>query len=508
MARRILWLHTLWGLFALLILGRLVLVMLIPDALPKAGNRAGWLAKARVRAEFEHLRVVQVDDGRGRILYRNGCPWSGEKRSVQVTSFPHHSALEHRENKPTHASTVIGRVGKPDSWKSVQAGVQEFGRSGLEFRFNDTLNSRHPGYVAMVKDAKGNLEPSLGTFSLSPKKGYDVRTTVDRAWQARIEQIVTRASAANVAIVVLDTDTNEIRAMAGKDGENHHPVLAVHSETPGSVFKLVTAAAAHETYVVRPSSPFRCDGTSKLPGVHMSCWKVHGDETFDEALANSCDVTFASVGVKLGRPVLTKMAVRLGLDGTGLQTVRGRAVLAEAEKGSVFKRPGSDDGLLANTAIGQEDARISPLQGALLASTVANRGLYRNAILVSDAEQNGVKDAIYPRDDWRRAYSTYTAQKLAREMRLVVTLPTGTAYQIDRGLVRAAVKTGTAELKGVHLGHVNAWMVGFAPYTKPEIAFSVFVGNASSERAHRVVRQIVRELLSAYKQFHGESIIS
>jgi cell division protein FtsI/penicillin-binding protein 2 len=335
---------------------------------------------------------------------------------------------------------------------------------------------------------------------MRPDQGTDLRTTIDPAWRGVAETALAEAGVSHGAVVMLALPNHDVIALANRDTVRPAAIPAVMAQVPGSVFKLVTAAAALDTFRYRFDSRFYCPGVVRIPGVHMRCWTEHGRETLATAIAESCDTVFAEVGVHVGRAGLAEMARRLGLFGTGLAEAGGHPVLSEAQAGVVFRYTGEDAGLLANTAIGQQDVRISPVQAARLAAAVADDGWTRDARLVLDAERMGRVLQTFAPAPAHRAFSALTAWQLKRAMRLAVTSPAGTAHALEREHLAVAAKTGTAELDAA--GHVNGWMVGFFPYDHPAYAFCVFVGNMPSPAAHRAVVEITRRLTDAYLSFH------
>jgi cell division protein FtsI/penicillin-binding protein 2 len=503
--RRWLWLVTIWFTLAAALMGRLFACMADPlDGAAGAGYGRLAEASGRTRSllDAEHFQLLLTDDGRGRILYRNGQPWSGrsQPRSAVAPSGERVWVRVHRERALTVPNPVVGRIGLPERWPDPERAVPEQGRSGLEWTFDPWLRTGRPGYWGRLEDARGQTgSPTWYVRPASP--GMDVRTTIDPGWQTAAERALARSGAAQSALVVVNVASGELLALASVDRVDPWRNRAVIPETPGSVFKLVTAAAALESYRFQPESRFVCEGFVPLPSVAMHCWRRHGHETLRQALAASCDVAFALIGDAVGRLGLTIMAHRLHLGETGLQCIGGHPVLPEALAGRVFLGTGADPGRLANTAIGQQDVRISPLQAANLAATVARGGIYRDVRLVLDVESRswGRRELTVGRG--QRAFSPGVAYALAEAMRDAVRQPWGTAHSLAHMPVKLAVKTGTAELS--RQGRVNAWTVGFLPARRPVLAFCAFVGNEPSGPAHRQVMQLTRDLAETYRQFLG-----
>jgi cell division protein FtsI/penicillin-binding protein 2 len=498
--RRIFWLNLIFLLAIAALLVRVFQQTVLPAMTISEMGR--WQDAIPVKAELEHFDVFQVDDGRGRILYRNGAPWSGQWQRVQWSGV---DMRVHSEQVPLSlANPLVGVVGLPDKWPDSERAVAEQGRSGLEYTFDQTLQARRPSYVARLRSPTHSVyNPQW--FWIHAVPGADVRTSVDPAWQTVAQRALYKAHIANGAVVVLDVKTNEALAIAGVQSKRVDPTMALSAQTPGSIFKLVTAAAALDAFRYRPDSQFYCSGGIHIPGISMNCWTAHGALSLIAAIAESCDTTFAEVGMALGRVGLETETRRLHLGETHLQSVDGRPVLAEAEAGTVFRRSGADEGLLANTSIGQEDVRMTPLQAANLARTVAIGGQMSSVRVVLDSEKHGKAILTYRVHDHFRGMSRQAAYWIGVGMREAVLTRSGTAHALAHHPVHAAVKTGTAEL-GISR-RVNGWMVGFAPYEHPNIAFAVYVGDSGSDHAHQAVRQIALNMLDAYRQFHPDSDI-
>lgn len=469
MRSRVTILAFIYGLLSVLLIGRLCLLALLPNRIMGQRASRGWLGDARMEADLEHFQVRMVNDGRGRILFRSGRPC------------------------PPDASTLVGWIGLPDVWPSAEKTVQQQGRSGLEATFDRWLSGR-AGYVGRLRDAR-NRPVSDWNYRLRAKPGVDVRTTLDAGWQTFAQQALHDARVQRGAIVLLDARTRAVRAAVGVEHGHPNGFVPFQANVPGSVFKLVTAAAALNSYTVSWHRRYFCAGRAAVPGVNMRCWRPHGWVTLGDAIAQSCDATFAAVGASVGAHAVQVTASQLGLSGTSLQQIDGRVVLSEAQPALVFA-PGRrlwNTATLANTAIGQEDVRISPLAAANIACTIAAGGRYQDARLIADAEQAGVPIRTFGIAS-RQAIPAWTAQRLAEAMGMTVTNSLGTGHSLARAAVPAAVKTGTAELSGTHL--VNGWLVGYAPRQHPTLAFAVFVGAVPAATAHRQTATLTRMVLA------------
>lgn len=474
MRRRVLWLGTVYIVFTVALGARLFVLSLFPDWL-SGSKRQGWLSTVSARADFEHYRIQVADDGRGKILYDDGQVWN------------------------PNAAELSGAIGLPDEWPAVDRWVQEQGRSGLQRTFDSWLNGR-PKYSGQMKDATGHIV-GLSKFETRIEPGYSVRTTIQPTWQQRANQMLRASHVANGAVVILSTSNHGALAVAGIRRGVNAEWVALQDAVPGSVFKLVTAAAALDSYQTSPSRRYVCDGVVHIRGVSMHCWKPHGlVSSIREAIAVSCDVAFAGLGVRMGEGPILAMAERLHLTGNSVQHIDSRSVLAEAKASVVYRSHGANSGAgnLANTAIGQQDVRISPLAAANVACTVADGGIVRDVLLVKDVERDGVPVRRFGTDAGR-AFSAPTAFQLASGMRQAITSPAGTAHSLAAVGVAAAVKTGTAELAN---GRVNSWLVGFAPFDHPTIAFAILVENEPSWSAHRQTQTMAETLLRAVKVDH------
>jgi len=386
------------------------------------------------------------------------------------------------------------------------------GVSGLERALERELRSHGSISLSMLTDALGRPigEPRLRDTN-GPYHPIQAVTTLDAELQARVEQLLDDKGIDSASVVVLDAMQADVLVMANRPKfDPLHPDpqdenwmnQAIKQQVPGSVFKLVVAAAALEYGVASPHEKFICHGEYGKYG--YSCWKEggHGPINFAKAFAESCNITFAEIAKRLGPERIQAMAYRLGIGRTiGWEgTVRGRKEPLRQfdmeEPGVIFAADAIDEGVLIQTAIGQRDVRLTPLQAANMVVTILQGGKLTSPRVVSALKYRD--GAILHRFPVRHlpqgGVSRTTADWLRRMMRETVLSGTGSALR-DHAWELAG-KTGTAQT-GVP-GRVNEWFVGYGPARDPKVAAAVVVYDVpgSSGRAVRLfadIMEIIRE---------------
>ena len=368
----------------------------------------------------------------------------------------------------------------------------EEGKSGIEKLYNKELSPAEPTLeLAVVVDRRGKPLPGRKLLLRGDKgiaaRGNDVVLTLDLDVQQVVEEVLDE-KAVKGAAVVIDIPTGEVRAVVSRPSYSYSKGVLSGEEInrstelyhPGSVFKILVAAAALAEGLVTPDETFRCDGKYLFAsGESISCWKKdgHGEISFREAFANSCNQVFVEVALRLGRERLEDYAEQLGLTKCvigyeGPTTPRGKV------------RIGKYDGQLGNAALGQEGVQISPVNLAALAATVARGGEYLQPTLVKkvcDASGETVREISRP------AAIRVLPESVSRELQKMMefTVKEGTGKKADVPVLGSAGKTGSAETgKKDENGQPvnNAWFVGYAPLEKPQLALAVFVeGEALGE---------------------------
>ena len=272
--------------------------------------------------------------------------------------------------------------------------------------------------------------------------------------------------------------------------------IASRTYPPGSVFKIVTAAAAIEEGGLTPESQLPGPAELQLPQTTAVLPNVDGQAcgagdvtTLANALRISCNTAFGQLGIDLGGDVLREQAEAFGFD----TELRIPLRVTESTVPADLNPPQS-----AQAAIGQFDVRVTPLQVAMVSAAVANDGVLMRPQLIRIVRGSDLQvvEDVQP-ERLGQPVEPATADALTRMMVGVVDDGSGTAAQIDG--VRVAGKTGTAQTGNDTDPH--AWFTSFAPADDPRVAVAVVVengGTAGSEASGgRVAAPIARAVMQA-----------
>lgn len=366
-----------------------------------------------------------------------------------------------------------------------------FGRAELESSYNEFLVGTSPEVFVR------NLADMLAGRT---RVGDTVRTTI----VPEVQQAAREALGDQVgAVVALDPQTGAVLALYSSPSYDpnrlsSHDATAIRSaweayetaevdprlnrtirETypPGSVFKLVTAAAALESGI-ESDTTFPDPVAQELPLTSATIRNFgrgtcNGGEpiTLRRALEVSCNTTFAQIGLDLGSDALIEQAEAFGLNRDwdfDLPRVATSRIPKEL-----------DEPATAQSAIGQRDVRVTPMQVAMITAAIANDGTMMTPQLVRQVEDNAGRVILTNRPDplqfgplgSSRPIGRDTAGTLQEMMAGVVSQGSGTAAQIEG--VEVAGKTGTAETAPGEPPTV--WFTGFAPVDEPRVAVAVVI---------------------------------
>ncbi len=366
------------------------------------------------------------------------------------------------------------------------------GRSGLEQSQDDRLRGR-PGYRFYV-----DVDNSRILLTEKPvQDGEDVTITIDAGMQALAYEVLGDRRG---ALVVLDAQTGAILALASTPGYDPNEFVGGISTQrwqelstderlpmfnralqglypPGSVFKVVTVAAALDQGLYEAGSSFVDTGELVVQGniVRNYQRQVFGEHNLHRAVVDSINTTIAQVGLDLGAQTLEEYFKKLGLHQSyklGLPMMAGQ-----------IGTPNRSRVALAWSAIGQDQVLLTPLHMAQIFSVLANQGNVPSIHLFSNEEEPTGTAALKPE----------TVAQINSMLQDVVLQGTGTVLR-DIG-VNVYGKTGTAEMVG---GEMHAWFAGHTQLPNEQsLAFALLVeeGGVGGQAAAPLVRDYLTRLI-------------
>jgi peptidoglycan glycosyltransferase len=354
------------------------------------------------------------------------------------------------------------------------------GRVGFELSHNDELVGNKTEFLSVLDELQGHAQ-----------EGDNVQSSLDpAAQQAAVNGLAGRRG----SVVAIVPSTGEVRAMvsipeydpneipkhfAQLNRDNSAPLFNRATQAgypPGSTMKVVTATAALDSGDFSTDSVLSGRSPQTIDGVPLSNsgGEQFGDIDMTTALTNSVNTWWAQVGEKLGKDTMFKYMERYGFNAKPRLDLPGFQLAASGVyDGNRLLTP-SDPIDIGRVAIGQERLRVTPLQMAEVAATVANNGELMEPRLWSRViDPDGRETKLDPARQ-SRVMSEDTASKLNTMMQSVVREGTGTAGAVSG--IDVAGKTGTAEIT---TGVNDAWFIGFAPASDPQIAISCIVEHTS-----------------------------
>jgi hypothetical protein len=458
--------------FATTIFGTLRGTVLVPVTVTEDAAGVDW----RANLVYPGLRVGETLSRttrlppRATIEARDGTPLAkGEARLSDLGSL---------------ASDIAGRIGPPPPDRAAaleRAGVPAagpVGLTGLEREFDAELRGAPGGTLR----AGGRV-----LADVPPRRGTAVRTTIDPDVQrAAVDALAGRYG----GVAVIRPGDGEVLALAG--------IASSAPQPPGSVFKIVTLAAALASGKATKRSTYPYETQATLDGRAVA--NANGERcggTLRQAFADSCNSVFAPLGAAVGAGRLVKTAEAFGFNAAPPFAFAARSTIPAA---SVI----GDDLAVGSTAIGQGQVLATPL---LLAGVAATIGMDGERAAPTLERGKGRRRA--------RVLPARVARTVGSYMRSVVTGGTGLGAALPG--VAVAGKTGTAELRSTVNADptpepgttetppvddptdTDAWFAGFAPAGAPKVAVAVLLvgAGAGGATAAPVAAAVLRAALSA-----------
>jgi penicillin-binding protein A len=273
--------------------------------------------------------------------------------------------------------------------------------------------------------------------------------------------------------------------------------------TPGSTFKIVTAAAALDTGAFKPDSSFYDPGycteygqpVSNAGNPDQGGREVFGHLNFVTAFQHSVNSVFCNIGKQIGAATILTYAKRFGFYKTPpLETPADERAPSGMYTASHHLDDNASKADPGRLAFGQWTLQVTPLQMAMVAATVANGGVVPKPYVVQKVVANDGSTVRTTRpSNLGRAIKPETAQILNQMMVAVVQGGTGTAAAIPG--IQVAGKTGTAETGVDHV--YTAWFVAFAPADNPQVAIAVVLEKQLNGFGGAVAAPIAKQVMEA-----------
>lgn len=394
-----------------------------------------------------------------------------------------------------------------------------FGATGIEEAQNSLLSGN---------DSKLDVRKVIDLITGKTTKGATVQLTINSKAQTAAYNAL-KALGKPGAVVAIDPRNGQILALASYPSFDPN-VLAIHDGAklnqvdnallkdkaqpllnralqgtypPGSTFKIVTSSALltqspSTTVNTSVDSPTQLTLPQTSHVLHNDqgevCGNGSGQAPLITAFAQSCDTTFAKIGIQVGANALSGMAQKFGMNDANL------TIPLPVAKSSYVIPP--SQALTAFSAIGQFSDTVTPLQEAMLAAAIANGGTLMKPYLVKQVMASDLSTVqTTSQSALSQPVSSSVADSVKQMMHAVVQQPEGTAYAFRQAVtgLDIAGKTGTAETGQVSLN--DAAFTCFAPFANPDIAVGVIIqgGGYGASAAAPIAVQVIK----AYQQAVG-----
>ena len=437
----------------------------------------------------------------------------------------------------TLASSVIGFCNSEDT-----------GIYGLEAQYDDVLSGTD-GRIITAQDALQDALPTTYERTYDAVDGYSIVTTIDTVIQQYIESALQSAvdqyqPEGGAAIIVMDTNTGGILGLASypnydlndpytildsytlqqidllETEEEKSSARAEARETqwqnktitdtyePGSVFKIVTASAALEEGTATVNSTYYCNGVVEFKdgsgtlSIHCHNRSGHGQESFIQALVNSCNPAFMEIGLGLGQDRFFEYYQAYGLtEKTGIDL--------PAERVGVYYDETMSNISLASCSFGQSNT-VTPLQMLTAAVAGINGGYLLTPRVVDRViDQDGNTVEEFGTEVKRQVISEETSAIMRDGLEQVVSANGGTnasvaGYRIGGKSGTAQILTNTVE-EGEEEMYVFSYFV-FAPADDPQVAALVLIDSPTqgdTSYANTVVGPLASTVMSDILPYLG-----
>jgi penicillin-binding protein 2 len=428
-----------------------------------------------------------------------------------------HMRLYPRDGVATHALGYVGEISDNELNDAEFAASKPgdiVGKAGLERQYNELLTGKD-GQRRVMVDNRGverqvlGYEPAVAGQNVETTLDLDLQIVAELALEGRRGAVVAIDPRNGEVLALASAPSYDVNRVSGRGSSKQWRSLltdpdkplfnrAIQSQyAPGSTFKPIMALAGLETGVIDDAYSTSCGGGASWYGRYFRCHRKggHGSLSLNRAMAGSCDVFFYSVGNRLGIDNIAKYAHMAGLGAkTGIDLPYEASGLVPSTSWKIrTQRQKWYAGETISVSIGQGALTVTPLQLAHAIGGIAAGGVWHRPHLV----RNSGNDTPARKADLK----VESVLSVINAMYSVVN-GGGTAGASRLPGIELCGKTGTAQLasndlmKSAKLGKSfadNAWFVGFAPRTSPEIVVAALFENGEhGDRAGLIVRDVVK----------------
>ncbi|MBZ4670110.1 MAG: Cell division protein FtsI/penicillin-binding protein 2 [Oscillospiraceae bacterium] len=386
------------------------------------------------------------------------------------------------------------------------------GVAGIEKAFNDFLRS-HQSKISVKYEIDG-LGNTLNGLNASINMDEEMKAGVVTTIDAEIQKICEKAAQKmkKGAIVVMDPSNGQLRAIVSVPAfsplnvsksldDPDSPLInrALMPYNVGSVFKLVTAAAALEQGI-SPDLTYECTGKIDVFGQIFKCHKASGHGVLDMqgAIVNSCNTYFINLSEKLSSENFIAKASSFGF---GRSTVLANGIVSE--KGTLqsvedLKNPAEK----ANMSFGQGVLTATPVQIAAMTSAIVNNGKLPKPQLIIGTTEDKQKVSFYEN---QTAFSEATTPLIALKLREFMAATVnenaeslGRPKNTTAGGKTSTAQTGRYDENGNEI--LEAWFTGYFPIDKPKYVVTVLVegGKSGNTDAAPIFKEIAENITNLY----------
>ncbi len=468
----------------------------------QSGDREFMLMPVTVKRNISESEMSQLKEARIKI--------SGIDTAQEPKRF--------YEFKNT-ASHVLGYTGeitaeqlKYDRYRDKRQRGDVIGQTGLENYYDDTLRGED-GAIYIVTDAHGRQLKEKKR--VEPKQGKNIVLTLDYRLQKYAENLLEGSKFTGV-IIAAEPKTGEILCMASKPDYNlnyfsgsinatewkkllrnkSNPLnnRAIQGQySPGSIFKVAVGTGALNENVVTTTDSFLCEGIYWIKTWPYKCWKRagHGYMDFYHGVAESCDIYFYKVGLKMKVELLNKYGLMFGYgEKTGIDIPGEKAGLVPSREWKL--RTDRSPWFPGNTvmmSIGQGYVSGTPLQIMDNLAIMANGGycMVPHLMKVVTNDTRRILESYQPKKLLELNVKPEVIEIMRSALRMVVSRGTGSKSRVQ-GM---SISGKTATVQNVH-GENHAMFAGYAPSGNPEIVVYVLVefGGGGGDAAAPIASQI------------------